>query len=339
MTENTIPYLEVMGTPSQIGYKIGKAFKTNIVNILAEFSDFRKHKAVYSQKKNLIEEMLKISRKICPSIIDEIEGMADGAQVNFDDIFIHNCMHMPHWASCSTSIMRNNETILIAHNEDAHPLLEKYSCLVLVRPDNSIPFFSHCYPGVIPGMSYGFNLAGIVQTCNSLPDPIKSVGLPRMFIGRTIYEKAHTIEEAIGIIHKMQPRSGGASYSLGSQSELNIVNIETTGTDYSVIPIRRHFFRANHYISDKFVKHPAASKHTLTRQERGDVILPSVKVSSELLDVMWDNSIYLTMESTNNECQTNSTLIFEISADNIILKKYDKKEDHSFKSMDLLRFK
>lgn len=334
-----IPYLEVTGSPLKIGYNIGKTFKTNIVNILAEFSDFRKHKAVYSQKRNLIEEMLKISRKACPDIVDEIEGMADGAQVNFDDLFIHNCMHMPHWASCSTSIMRNNETIFIAHNEDAHPLLEKYSYFVLVRPNNSVPFFSHCYPGVIPGMSYGFNLAGIVQTCNSLPDPIKSVGIPRMFVGRTIHEKAHTIEEAIGIIQKMQPRSGGASYSLGSQSELNIVNVETTGTDYSVIPIRRYFFRANHYISDKFVKHPAASKHTLTRQERGDVKLPSVKNSSELLDVMWDNSIYLTMEGTNNECQTNSTVIFEISEENIILKKYDGKGEHIFKRIDLLRIK
>ena len=149
-------------------------------------------------------------------------------------------MHLPHWANCSTSIFRERGgSIFIAHNEDAHPLLEKYAYFVYIVPENddAIPFFSHCYPGVVPGMSFGFNLAGIVQTCNSLPDPIKSVGIPRMFVGRAIYEKTSNIDDAIDIINKMTPRSGGASYTIGSLPDRNIVNIETTGTDYAVIKI------------------------------------------------------------------------------------------------------
>ncbi len=332
MTETTLPYKKISGSSKEIGYKIGKEFKENITGILTEFSDFQKHKRLYPQKKNLIKQMFEISKRLCPRILDEIEGIADGSGFDFNDIFIHNCMHMPYWLNCSTSVLKQDGRIFIAHNEDAHPILEKYAYFVFIKPEypESIPFFSHSYPGIVSGMSYGFNLAGLVQTCNSLPDPIKSIGIPRMFIGRTIFEQAHTIDEGIDIINNLNPRSGGASYTLALQSQQNIVNVETTGTDHSVIPIRRNFFRANHYISNKFVKYPAASKHTLTRQERGDVITPKVKESDELLEVMWDPSIYLTMEGTNNDCQTNSTLVFEISKEDIIMKKYSNFPNRDF---------
>ena len=179
------------------------------------------------------------------------------------------------------------------------------------------------------------NTSGLIQTCNSLPDPIKSVGLPRMFIGRTIYANAGTIEDAVKIIDKLTPRSGGASYTLASLSEQNIVNVETTGTDYSVIKIYGQFFRANHYISGKFKKYPAASQHTLVRQKRGDFLLPEIKNPDHLLDVMWDSSIFLTMESTNNDCATNSTIHFEISKDDIIMKKYSNFPDRDYTSIKL----
>jgi isopenicillin-N N-acyltransferase like protein len=322
MTETTIPYLKVSGSYHEIGYQIGKAFKRNITSLLDHYADFKKHKAAFPRKEKLVEKMLLVSKRLCPNIVDEIQGISDGCGMDFMDIFIHNCMHMPHWANCSTSVFRHGDSIHIAHNEDAHPLLEENSYFIFVKPenDNSIPFFSHCYPGIVPGMSYGFNAAGLVQTCNSLPDPIKTVGLPRMFVGRKIYENAKTINDAIEIIEEMTPRSGGASYTVGSKN--NVVNVETTGTDYAIIKIYDNFFRANHYISGKFKKHPAASRHTIVRQNRGDILIPEIKNHNQLLDMMWDNLIYLTMESTNNDCQTNATLLIDITNEDITMRKY-----------------
>jgi hypothetical protein len=159
-----------------------------------------------------------------------------------------------------------------------------------------------------------------------------------MFVGRTIYENAYSIDQAIKIIKKLTPRSGGASYTLGSASEQNIVNVETTGTDQATIKIHDHFFRANHYISGRFKKYPAASKHTIVRQNRGDGLLPKNQDPSDLLDLMRDDSIFLTMEGTNNDCQTNSTLIFKITEDNIVLKKYTDRESQEYSSIQLKQF-
>ncbi|MHA1110171.1 MAG: C45 family autoproteolytic acyltransferase/hydrolase [Promethearchaeota archaeon] len=345
MSSNQIPHLKVSGNPFEIGFQVGKHFKNKIHAVLEEFEDYKKHKNRAARKQTYIQKMLTESDRLCPEMIDEIRGMAEGSNVDFMDLFIHNSMHMPFWAksspNCSTSIIKQNDSIFIAHNEDAHPLLEKYAYYVFVAPENpySILFFSHCYPGIIPGMSYGFNMAGIVQTCNSLPDPEKSIGIPRMFVGRSIYEHARTLSDVKEIIGSLKPRSGGANYNICSMKERSAVSIETTGTNYAVIPIQSRFFRANHYISTKFKHHPSASDHTITRQSRGEVLLPEIGAPSELLDIMRDNSIFLTMKETNNDCQTNSTLIFEITSDNVTMKKYDGKEGLSFKMMDLLSFK
>jgi predicted choloylglycine hydrolase len=326
MTENIIPYLEVSGSPREIGFNIGRTFKQNIRNFLNKFSDFQKHKAVYSDKRNLIKEMLNVTKKLCPDILDEIQGISDGAGIDFNDIFIHNCMHMPHWENCSTSILKTrNDKIFIAHNEDAHPLLEKYAYYVYVKPDNTHCFFSHCYPGLVPGMSYGFNKSGIVQTCNSLPDPDKSIGIARLFVGRTIYDKAGTISEAISILNTMKPRTGGASYTLASMREKRVVNIETTGNEISVTDIGDRYFRANHYISNEFKHHPGASSNSICRQSRGNELLPLIHDPEQLKEMMWDDDIYMTMQDTDGEFQTNSTLIFEITEKNISMKQYSEK--------------
>ncbi len=339
MSNNEIPHLKVSGNPYDIGFQIGEHFKRNMLAILEEFKTYKIHKKRYLEKRYHIQQMLSESKKLSSDIIEEIEGMAEGSNIEFLDLFIHNCMHLPYWSNCSTSILKQNDTIYIVHNEDAHPLLEKYAYFVFVKPEKPdfMSFFSHCYPGIVPGMSYGFNMAGIVQTCNSLPDPTKSVGIPRMFVGRTIYENARTISDAIDIIDNLKPRSGGANYNLASMNEKRVVSIETTGTDYAVIPIRERFFRANHYISEKFKHHPAASDHTLTRQSRGSELLPKVNQSTELLGMMWDNSIFLTMEGTNNDCQTNSTLMFKITDQIIHLKKHDGKK-HIYSHVELSDF-
>jgi len=332
--------LKVTGNNYDIGYQIGSHFKLNIRNILSELEEFKKHKISYPENKVYLSQMVAISKKICPEILEEVQGMADGSGLEFIDLFIHNSRHMPYWSNCSTSVLRE-DAIHIVHNEDAHPIFEKYAYFVLIQPKNpkSIPFFSHCYPGIIPGMSFGFNMMGLVQTCNALPDPTKSVGLPRMFVGRTIYEKSKTITDAIHIIAAMKPRSGGASYTLCTLSEQNIVNVETTGTDFAVIPIKTRFFRANHYISEKFKHFPAASEHTLRRQRRGDELLPKIHNSKELVQIMRDKSIHLTMESTNNECQTNALLHFKITQYNIEVKIFPEFSVQSHLVLDLEKLK
>ncbi|NHK31051.1 MAG: hypothetical protein FK730_06840 [Asgard group archaeon] len=340
MEQLSLPFFRAKGTNYEIGFQIGKEFKKEINNTLTNRDKFIELKNWDSKNKSQINEMLKLSKKVFPNFIDEIQGLADGAGFDFRDIFIHNSMHLLALTNCSTGILKLSDKIFLAHNEDFDPIMEENRYFLFVEQEDKIDFFAHCYPGVIPGMSFGFNISGLLLTCNFLPDPTKSLGISRILFGRAILEQA-SIQDAIKIIDSYAPRTGGASYTLYSLNEKRVVNVETTGTDSTHIEITDRFFRANHYISEQFKHNPIHCQDTIIRQKGGDERIQKVeKTLAGILQVLWDNSVFLSMEDTNNRYQTNCTIQIEIS-DDIYLNYYQRntrnQKYYSIKLSDLTK--
>jgi len=144
---------------------------------------FIKHKSWDAKNPSYIDKMLNLSKQVFPQYVNEIQGLADGAGYEFRELFIHNSMHIPDLANCSTGIIKFSDKIYLAHNEDFNELMGENSYFLYVELEDNKGFFSHCYPGVLPGMSFGFNSEGLMVTCNSLPDPTKSVGVSRILFG------------------------------------------------------------------------------------------------------------------------------------------------------------
>lgn len=340
MEQERLSYFRVSGTNYEIGLKIGKEFEKQINNTLTNRRKFIELKNWDSQDKSRINEMLKLSRKIFPNYIEEMQGLADGAGYEFRDIFIHNSMHLLNLANCSTGIMKLSDKILLAHNEDFDPIMEENRYFIFVEQEENKGFFAHCYPGVIPGMSFGFNSDGLLLTCNFLPDPTKSLGVSRILFGRAILEQS-TIQDAIKIIKSFTPRTGGASYTLTSMKEKKVVNVETTGTNSAQIEICDRFFRANHYISKQFKHYPIHCQDTIVRQKGGEKRIQEVeKTLDGVLQVLWDDSVFLSMEDTNYRYQTNCTIQIEVS-DDIYLNYYRRntrnQKYYTIKLSDLIR--
>jgi hypothetical protein len=150
-----------------------------------------------------------------------------------------------------------------------------------------------------------------------------SLGISRILFGRSILEQT-SIPDALKTIDSFSPRTGGASYTLTSLKEKSVVNIETTGNDSTIIEVNDRFFRANHYISDKFKHHPIHCQDTIVRQKGGEKRIQEVeKTLDGILQVLWDDSVFLSMEDTNNRYQTNCTIQIEIS-DDIYLNYYQR---------------
>ncbi|NHJ41310.1 MAG: hypothetical protein FK731_14860 [Asgard group archaeon] len=323
MEQERLPFFRVKGTNYEIGFQIGKEFKKQINNTLTNRAKFIELKNRDSRNKSQINKMLELSKLIFPNYIDEMQGLADGSGYDFRDIFIHNSMHLLDLTNCSTGIMKLLNKIFIAHNEDFDPIMEENRYFLYIEQEKRKGFFAHCYPGVIPGMSFGFNSAGLFVTCNLLPDPSKSLGISRVLFGRAIFEQS-SINDALKIINSFSPRTGGASYTLASMNENKVINVETTGTASTHINIIDRFFRANHYISDEFKHYPIHCLDTVVRQKRGDIRIQEEEKSLEgLLRVLWDDSVFLSMEDTNYRYQTNCTIQVEIS-DDIYLKYFER---------------
>ncbi len=338
-----LPFLKVNGTNYEIGYKIGKHFKERIKDTLNNLPVFKANKEWDEKNPERLEKVKQLSEKYFPQYMEELNGYADGSGIEFRDIFVHNCYHMPRAENCTTGIFKFENKTLIAHNEDWYPILGENAYFLHEELENGTSFFVYSYPGILPGMSFGFNSHGIFFCCNGLTDPTKSIGVLRIFFGRNVFEQ-NTIERALLAAQRYTPRSGGANYNMVSMRTNLAVNLETTGNDAYRTDITDRFFHTNHYISDGFgpKNFPALGIKTVSRLEGGLRLLHKVeKNANGLLQILSDDSVFLTLQETENQVQTNCTALVEIIKDeDIVLEFYpgtkEKKIFQHFKLSELI---
>jgi predicted choloylglycine hydrolase len=333
------PFLRVKGTNYEIGFQIGKQFEDRIKDTLDKLPIFKLNKEWDEKHPENIEKVQELSEKYFPKYMEELKGYAEGSDTDFQDIFILNYFHMPRVANCSTGIFKFETNTLVAHNEDAHPILGENAYFLYQELENGTSFFVYSYPGILPGMSFGFNSHGIFYCCNSLPDPTKSVGISRIFLGRDIFEQK-TMEDALLAAQRYTPRTGGANYNIISLKTNKAVNLETTGNASYSTDITDRFFHTNHYISEGFgpmnipIKEGSVSKERL---DGGLKLLYNVEKNEEgLLRILSDDSVFLTLQDTKNLFQTNCTVLVNvIKGQDIDLKFFpatqEKKEYQRFK--------
>jgi len=342
--QDILPFLRVSGTNYEIGFQVGQQFRDRIKNTLDNLPAFKENKERDEKNPERLNKIKKISEKSFPQYMEELKGYAEGSGIEFRDIFIHNYKHLPREDNCSTGVFTFENNTLIAHNEDAHPIMGKNAYFLYEELEIGTSFFAYSYPGILPGMSFGFNSHGIFFCCNSLPDPTKSVGISRIFLARNMFEQK-TIEDALFAAQRYTPRSGGANYNISSLKTNVAVNLETTGNASYRTDITDRFFHTNHYISEGLgpknfpIGEGSISKERL---EGGLKLLYNVEKNAEgLLRVLSDDSVFVNFRETGNRFQTNGTALVEIKkGEDIDLKFFpatqEKKEYQHFRLSDLI---
>ena len=346
ISQEILPVLRVSGTNYEIGFQVGQHFKERIKNTLDYSPIFKVNKIWDKKNPERLKKVKKISEKYFPQYMEELRGYAEGSGIEFHDIFIHNYSHMPRANDCSTGIFKYENKTLIAHNEDAHPIIGKNAYFLFEKLENGPSFLVYSYPGILPGVAFGFNSNGIFFCCNALPDPTKSVGLSRIFLGRNMFEQK-TIEDSLLAAQRYTPRSGGVNYNVVSLKTNSAVNLETTGNASYRTDIADRFFHTNHYISEGFgpknfpIREGSLSKERL---EGGLKLLYNVEKNTQgLLQVLSDDSVFVKFRETGNKFQTNGTALVEIiKGEDIDLKFFpafqEKKKYQHFRLRDLIKF-
>ncbi|MFW9999106.1 MAG: C45 family autoproteolytic acyltransferase/hydrolase [Candidatus Hodarchaeota archaeon] len=346
ISHEILPVLRVSGTNYEIGFQVGQHFKERIKNTLDNLPGFKVNKVWDNKNPERLKKVKKISEKYFPQYMEELRGYAEGSGIEFNDIFIHNYFHMPRVDDCSTGIFKYENKTLIAHNEDAHPIIGKNAYFLFEKLENGSSFLVYSYPGMLPGVAFGFNSYGIFFCCNSLPDPTKSVGLSRNFLGRNIFEQK-SIEDSLLAAQRHTPRSGGVSYNVVSLKANVAVNLETTGNLSYRTDIADRYFHTNHYISEGFgsknfpIYEGSLSKERL---EGGLKLLYNVEKNAEgLLQILSDDSVFVKFQETGNKFQTNGTALVEIIKGKEIDLKFfppfqEKKKYQHFRLKDLIEF-
>jgi len=257
------PILEISAQDNfELGEKIGRNFRRQIQlgikrrkKWLAKLKNFAQEKP-----KERILPFLASLKEHFPQYLDELKGIAHGAGVDFDLLFILNLnpelnamMSGGKEENCSTIIVKTQDKILLGHNEDGS---EKYLDLMFIlrakTPTGEFMVLS--YPGIIPGNGPGINKNGIIHTCNYIGNKLWQKGVPRYFIDRAMLD-AKDMDEAIKTASH-PARAYSQAHNLVSIKEKRATLIESSVRKIAIKEIAGIQIHTNHYLLEEMKSEP-----------------------------------------------------------------------------------
>jgi hypothetical protein len=212
----TLQHISIGGDPYELGVALGRqggaAFR-DVVRNLDRFQALQTWRG--SDRLSAIEAA---SRAAFPDLMREMDGIAAGADADFQDILLWNCRgDLPNSAEimgeqgCTDVMIPADGGVLpsvIGHNEDDSPSFDGHCFVATVRPsDGRAGFTSFCVPGLLPGHTFGVNEAGLVQTINNIRPRDHQVGIGRHVVTRAVLG-CRTLMDAAAILERRDRAAG-----------------------------------------------------------------------------------------------------------------------------------
>lgn len=262
---NAIGYLEVAGSHREVGLAIGRRFRNQIRHFLSNYSFLQEQLRPFhrgSRGRDLYAAFLARHRSHFPGYIAELEGIAQGAQCSFEEIFLVNVRGeyggMMAQASsaadpavgevqeCTDCLVLTSGVAVLGHNEDGTPIGLGNMFVVTAQVNDRSAFTALCYPGFLPGNAFGYNASGVLHTVDAVSPRRIRIGLGRHFIARSLLD-ASSLDDAIRRV-TVQGRAAGFTYNIGSLSQRALVSVEVSSDQHHVHQVRGHYLHTNHYL-------------------------------------------------------------------------------------------
>jgi isopenicillin-N N-acyltransferase like protein len=252
------PVVNVKGSHCEMGQQIGEFAREQIQHSLENAQELiRSTYAVlelnWDGAKIQARKYIPFAQERYPQYVDEIEGIAQGANVAFDDLAVLNAMEAVtmdalHLTKC-TSFAVNGECtadghVLVGHNEDWLPEDESDVYLIHAEPNDDPPFLAMTYGGLIPNI--GFNAFGIAQCCDSVYPTDSRIGIPRLVVSRAVLaakSPADAIRNAV-----LPRRAAGYNHLIAVESG-EMYNVEVSARKFGILYADDNYIaHTNHYL-------------------------------------------------------------------------------------------
>ncbi|MRR32516.1 hypothetical protein EG834_19815, partial [bacterium] len=160
-----------------MGHQIGEAFRglvqhsiDNAKNLIA--NGYENLQLDWESAQIQARKYMPFAQERYPQYVEELVGMAKGANVNYSELTVVNALEgvtsdSLHLTKCTSLAVNQQFTadghVLLAHNEDWLPDDEPDIYVVHAKPDDEPEFIAMTYGGLLPNV--GFNANGIAQCC------------------------------------------------------------------------------------------------------------------------------------------------------------------------------
>ncbi len=242
-----IKMLEISGNAYEIGKQLGIYFKDFLNKEIIPYYEAYKKDGI-AQKITKLQVNL---QKEFPEGLEEINGRADGAQIDRNVFFLMFCPEIFDLAcGCTTVMMKDkNGNVLFSHNEDDSNFSEENVALVRYNyKDHWIVGYTMATKLI--GCFFGYNSYGLAFSSNSISCfEKKTDNLSRYITERKILN-AKTIEEAIEIARSLVVASPFSINVLDIEKK-EAINIEKDYEDIYLTELDDRYARSNHFLKKK----------------------------------------------------------------------------------------
>jgi isopenicillin-N N-acyltransferase-like protein len=274
MTTDSIPAIRVSGTHRQVGQEIGGRMKPQLQRMAVQMREGLPAGVSWEDMLGRSRLCLVHSRVVYPQFVEELEGIAAGAELPFDEVFLGMCEELWEAAmwrgkarGCTDFAARGRATAdgstLLAHTNDLSPETEKDLVILRVQAGDEPEFLGVSAGGL--GISAGFNAAGIGLTGNEVSSNDVRPGVPRLLVVRAILA-ARRLGEAMDAC--LLPQRASSYNNIIADDHGEVYSMEGSATDCEPIYIKGDILaHANHYVS------PAMRRFEADRNDIGGSVI------------------------------------------------------------------
>jgi hypothetical protein len=326
---SALSYIKISGSPHDAGQAFGHFGVDAVHQHLIRSHAWGRVMAWRGSAR--IAEMATLVRNQFPRVWSELEGLAIGLRLPFEDVFLWNARG-DVWAmapdGCTTVQIPGTVERRLTHNEDGNPGFGGHCAIAECAVEGSPRFVSFLYPGSLPGHTFAVNDRGLAMTVNNLRLLQVEVGVPRMVLTRSLLD-ANNLPTALASVRNAT-RAGGFHLTLAHKDTEDLVSVEFGAGFCSVDTIDKPRLHANHAIHSDMRDVPqivtGSSGH---RQIRGDQLLAKMDiVAVDPLSILADQEngkfpIYRTDANDSDDENTMATADITVRADGIDWKIYE----------------
>jgi len=270
MPAEPLPLIQARGDYRRVGCQIGETLRPQIQRRMAMLPDSLPAGVTWEELLKQSWLYLAPARAAYPQYIAELEGIAEGAGVAFERVFLSHCEEL--WESaacprgCTDLVARGRATAdgstLVAHTNDLSPHVEDDLVILQVQSGDDPEFLGVSVAGL--GYSAGFNAAGISMTGNELANNDIRPGVPRLLVVRAILA-ARRLGEALDAC--LLPQRASSYNNVVADAHGEVYSMEGSATDCEPIYIEDDLLaHANHYAS------PAMRRFEADRNDIGSSV-------------------------------------------------------------------
>jgi isopenicillin-N N-acyltransferase-like protein len=263
----SIPVLDLAGTPAQVGAAHGEAQRDRIREYAERFLGYLLSEAALRMTEADLwarwARQVAVNQRQAPDLVEEMRGIARGAGVPFERIFLVNSLLdlvsfryldlATAFAGCSTfAVVAEAGTgkTLVGQTYDMPAFHQDYLTLLRLKPAQGPRQLVFTFAGTVGAA--GLNEAGLAVNINYLSPRDVGLGLLHSIVVRQILAATQLADALTPPV--VPPRAGGAHFLIADRDG-NVVSLETTARRFAVAyPEGNAIGHTNHYLAGELQK-------------------------------------------------------------------------------------